>query len=227
MAEILIVEDDENIARMIEATLSMVGYRCDGCEDGSEAVRRILEGSYDLILLDVMLPGMDGFEILTKIKNKGTPVIFLTALQDVGDKVKGLRLGAEDYIVKPFEAVELLARIEVVLRRAHKSESLLTYEDIVVDVDRHTVTKNGAAITLTPREFELLVFFMQNIDIALTRERLLASVWGYRFEGESRTVDIHVQQLRRKMGLKGRLITIPKLGYRLENRRRSEEEPSK
>lgn len=227
MAEILIVEDDENIARMIEATLSMVGYRCDGCADGSEAVRRILEGSYDLILLDVMLPGMDGFEILTKIKNKGTPVIFLTALQDVGDKVKGLRLGAEDYIVKPFEAVELLARIEVVLRRAHKSESLLTYEDIVVDVDRHTVTKNGAAITLTPREFELLVFFMQNIDIALTRERLLASVWGYRFEGESRTVDIHVQQLRRKMGLKGRLITIPKLGYRLENRRRSEEEPSK
>lgn len=115
----------------------------------------------------------------------------------------------------------------MVLRRAHKSESLLTYEDIVVDVDRHTVTKNGAPITLTPREFELLVFFMQNIDIALTRERLLASVWGYRFEGESRTVDIHVQQLRRKMGLKGRLITIPKLGYRLENRRRSEEEPSK
>ena len=227
MARILIVEDDENITKMIEAALSIVGHTYVSCADGGTAVDMILYGSYDLVLLDIMLPGADGFSVMEQVRHKETPVIFLTALQDVSDKVKGLRLGAEDYIVKPFEAVELLARCEVVLRRAHKSESLLTYEDIVVDVDRHTVTKNGAAITLTPREFELLVFFMQNIDIALTRERLLASVWGYRFEGESRTVDIHVQQLRRKMGLKGRLITIPKLGYRLENRRRSEEEPSK
>ena len=215
MARILIVEDDENITKMIEAALSIVGHTYVSCADGGTAVNMILYGSYDLVLLDIMLPGADGFSVMEQVRHKETPVIFLTALR------------AEDYIVKPFEAVELLARIEVVLRRAHKSESLLTYEDIVVDVDRHTVTKNGAAITLTPREFELLVFFMQNIDIALTRERLLASVWGYRFEGESRTVDIHVQQLRRKMGLKGRLITIPKLGYRLENRRRSEEEPSK
>ena len=179
----------------------------------------ILYGGYDLVLLDIMLPGEDGFSVMEQVRHKETPVIFLTALQDVSDKVKGLRLGAEDYIVKPFEAVELLARIEVVLRRVHKSNSLLTYDDIAVDVDRHTVTKGGTAITLTPREFELLVFFMQNVDIALTRERLLASVWGYRFEGESRTVDIHVQQLRRKMGLKGKLITIPKLGYRLEKGR--------
>lgn len=193
MAEILIVEDDENTARMIEATLSMVGYRCDGCEDGSEAVRRILEGSYDLILLDVMLPGMDGFEILTKIKNKGTPVIFLTALQDVGDKVKGLRLGAEDYIVKPFEAVELLARIEVVLRRTNAGRQQLAYDGILVDLQKHVVTKNGERVPLTPKEFDVLVFFMQNVDIAITRERLMAAIWGYEFEGESRTVDIHVQ----------------------------------
>ena len=218
MAESLIVEDDENIARMIEATLSMVGYRCDGCEDGSEAVRRILEGSYDLILLDVMLPGMDGFEILTKIKNKGTPVIFLTALQDVGDKVKGLRLGAEDYIVKPFEAVELLARIEVVLRRTNAGRQQLAYDGILVDLQKHVVTKNGERVPLTPKEFDVLVFFMQNVDIAITRERLMAAIWGYEFEGESRTVDIHVQQVRRKLDLKGKLVTIPKLGYCLESR---------
>ena len=218
MAEILIVEDDENIARMIEATLSMVGYRCDGCEDGSEAVRRILEGSYDLILLDVMLPGMDGFEILTKIKNKGTPVIFLTALQDVGDKVKGLRLGAEDYIVKPFEAVELLARIEVVLRRTNAGRQQLAYDGILVDLQKHVVTKNGERVPLTPKEFDVLVFFMQNVDIAITRERLMAAIWGYEFAGESRTVDIHVQQVRRKLDLKGKLVTIPKLGYCLESR---------
>lgn len=218
MAEILIVEDDENIARMIEATLSMVGYRCDGCEDGSEAVRRILEGSYDLILLDVMLPGMGGFEILTKIKNKGTPVIFLTALQDVGDKVKGLRLGAEDYIVKPFEAVELLARIEVVLRRTNAGRQQLAYDGILVDLQKHVVTKNGERVPLTPKEFDVLVFFMQNVDIAITRERLMAAIWGYEFEGESRTVDIHVQQVRRKLDLKGKLVTIPKLGYCLESR---------
>lgn len=218
MAEILIVEDDENIARMIEATLSMVGYRCDGCADGSEAVRRILEGSYDLILLDVMLPGMDGFEILTKIKNKGTPVIFLTALQDVGDKVKGLRLGAEDYIVKPFEAVELLARIEVVLRRTNAGRQQLAYDGILVDLQKHVVTKNGERVPLTPKEFDVLVFFMQNVDIAITRERLMAAIWEYEFEGESRTVDIHVQQVRRKLNLKGKLVTIPKLGYCLESR---------
>lgn len=218
MAEILIVEDDENIARMIEATLSMVGYRCDGCADGSEAVRRSLEGSYDLILLDVVLPGMDGFEILTKIKNKGTPVIFLTALQDVGDKVKGLRLGAEDYIVKPFEAVELLARIEVVLRRTNAGRQQLAYDGILVDLQKHVVTKNGERVPLTPKEFDVLVFFMQNVDIAITRERLMAAIWGYEFEGESRTVDIHVQQVRRKLNLKGKLVTIPKLGYCLESR---------
>ncbi len=217
MASIFIVEDDENIAKMIEATLSMVGYDCEKCSEGKEAVRRVLEGRFDLILLDVMLPGLDGFEILSKIKKKGVPVIFLTALQDVGDKVKGLRSGAEDYIVKPFETVELLARIEVVLRRTGKTRKKLLYLDIEIDLEKHLVTKGGDPVALTPKEFDVLVFFMQNLDIAVTRERLLAAVWGYEFEGESRTVDIHVQQVRRKLGLKGRLVTIPKLGYRLES----------
>ena len=218
MTQLLVMEDDENIARMITATVGIAGYACETCGDGAEAVERVMQGSYDLILLDVMLPGLDGFSVLEQIRCREIPVIFLTAMQSVADKVKGLRLGAEDYIVKPFEAVELLARIEVVLRRSHKSRTVFTYEAIQVDTDKHTVLRDGNPVSVTPKEFDVLVFFLQNVDIALTRERLLAAVWGYAFEGESRTVDIHVQQVRKKMGLKDRLITIPKLGYRLESR---------
>lgn len=217
MARILIVEDDSNIAKMIEATLSMVGYESSVCENGEEAVHRILNERLDLVLLDVMLPDADGFEVMERVRAKGTPVIFLTAMQDVSDKVKGLRLGADDYIVKPFEAVELLARIEVVLRRTNAGRKQLSYGTIQVDLDSHTVTKGGERVSLTPKEFDVLAFFLQNLDIAITRERLLSAVWGYEFEGESRTVDIHVQQVRRKLGLQKKLITIPKLGYRLES----------
>ena len=169
--------------------------------------------------MDVMLPGLSGFQVLEEIRCREIPVIFLTAKQDVADKVRGLRLGAEDYIVKPFEAVELLARIEVVLRRSHKGRELLQYEEITVDLEKHRALKNGEPVALTPKEFDVLVLFLQNVDIALTRERLLSSVWGYEFQGESRTVDTHVQQVRRKMGLQNRLVTIPKLGYRLESGR--------
>ena len=220
MIQILIVEDDENISKMLAATLSIGGYGYAQCGDGLEAVERITAGNYDLILLDVMLPGADGFAVLDTIRARGceTPVIFLTALGAVADKVKGLRGGAEDYIVKPFEAVELLARIEVVLRRAGKSEMRLRYGDIRVDIERHTVTKAGVPIVLTPKEFDVLVFFMRNIDVAITREQLLSNIWEYNYTGESRTVDIHVQQVRRKLGLQGKLITIPKLGYRLKRR---------
>ncbi len=216
MVKILIVEDDVHIAKMIEATLSIGNYQSAVCDDGTRAVQEILSGQYDLVLLDVMLPGMDGFEIIQRIRSEDTPVIFLTALQDVSDKVKGLKLGAEDYIVKPFEAVELLARVEVVLRRTHRGRTLLQYRDITVNIDEHTVKKAGDPVALTPKEFDVLVFFLQNPDIVLTRERLLSSVWGYGYAGETRTVDIHVQQVRKKMGLQQYLITIPKLGYRLE-----------
>ena len=219
MTRILIVEDDSNIARMIAASLSIVGYDYQICSDGGEAVETVLSGHFDLILLDIMLPGLDGFQVLERIREKDIPVIFLTAKQDVADKVRGLRLGAEDYIVKPFEAVELLARIEVVLRRSHKGRNLLQYEEITVDMEKHLALKNGQAVALTPKEFDVLALFLQNVDIALTRERLLSSVWGYAFQGESRTVDTHVQQVRKKMGLQNRLITIPKLGYRLESGR--------
>jgi len=217
MIKILVVEDDKNIAKMIEATLLMGNYTCMLCDNGIEAVERVEKESFDLILLDVMLPGIDGFEVMSRIEKYHIPVIFLTALQDVVDKVKGLRLGAEDYMVKPFEAIELLARIEVVLRRIKKAQNIYQFHHIYVDVDQHIVKKNDKEIALTPKEFEVLVFFLQNKNIAITRERLLSQIWGYDFIGESRTVDIHVQQVRRKMELQNYLITIPKLGYRLES----------
>ena len=216
MIQILIVEDDCNIVKMLEAALSSVGYQSSVCTDGCEAVEAIRSGNFDLVLLDVMLPGMDGFQVIGQINAAEVPVIFLTARQEVSDKVRGLKLGAEDYIVKPFEAVELLARIEVVLRRVNRGNTVLHYENIVVNLDEHTVRQDGKMVSLTPKEFDVLVFFMQNLDVALTRERLLSHVWGYEFAGESRTVDIHVQQVRRKLCLQSKLVTIPKLGYRLE-----------
>lgn len=216
MIRILVVEDDLNIAKMISTTLSIGGYESVVCEDGALAVRRIQEERFDLVLLDVMLPGLDGFAVMERIQNREVPVIFLTAMQDVADKVKWLRLGAEDYMVKPFEVVELLARIEVVLRRANRERNQLFYRDITVNVQEHSVKMGQQLVNLTPKEFDLLVFFLQNLDIALTRERLLSAVWGYEFARETRTVDIHVRQLRKKLNLEQNLVTIPKLGYRLE-----------
>ena len=218
--KILIVDDDNNIAELISLYLTKECYDTKIVNDGEEAVREFHSFQPNLILLDLMLPGMDGFAVLEHIRGESceTPVIFLTALGAVADKVKGLRGGAEDYIVKPFEPVELLARIEVVLRRAGKSEMHLRYGDIQVDIEKHTALKNGVPVALTPKEFDVLVFFMRNPDVAITREQLLSNIWGFDFTGESRSVDIHVQQVRRKMGLQGKLITIPKLGYRLERR---------
>jgi DNA-binding response OmpR family regulator len=218
-AHILIVEDDENIAHMIEAALTIGNYTSRVCGDGASAVTEILSGDYDLVLLDVMLPKLDGFQVFEGKGDNPTPVIFLTAMGDVPSKVRGLRMGAEDYIVKPFEAVELLARIEVALRRTYHEDAPLIYRDIIVEVNRHEVTLNGKPIVLTPKEFDLLVFFIRNIDIALTRERLLSAVWGYGFSTETRTVDTHVQQLRKKLRLHDFLLTIPRLGYRLESQR--------
>lgn len=219
-AHILIVEDDETIASMLEATLAIGGHTSEVTFDGDAALRTLHERSYDLVLLDIMLPVKDGFSVFEErgALAANTPVIFLTAMGDVPSKVKGLRMGAEDYIVKPFEAVELLARIEVVLRRSQPQQALLNHASIIVDSERHQVTKDGQKVDLTPKEFDLLAFFINNIDIALTRERLLSAVWGYDYYGDTRTVDTHVQQLRKKLDLAGDLVTIQRLGYRLESR---------
>lgn len=212
---ILIVEDDENIAKYIDTCLKMGGYTGEICHDGAAAVELAAGRCYDLILLDVMLPGLDGFAVQESVREYGIPVIFLTAVQDVSDKVRGLKAGAEDYIVKPFEALELLARIEVVLRRGRKEETVLCYRDVEVDTDKHTVKRDGKFVALSPKEFDVLVFFLRHQDVVVSRGQLLADIWEYGFEGETRTVDTHVQQVRRKLGLQGALVTVPKYGYRL------------
>lgn len=218
MIRILIVEDDPNIAKLIEATVAIGGYEGIVCNNGAEAFQKMESEAFDLILLDVMLPDMSGFEIMRNRTNTDTPVIFITAKQELTDKVRGLRLGAEDYIVKPFEAMELLARIEVILRRVSKTAQVYEYRDISVNIEEHICKRNGQLVYLTPKEFEVLVFFLQHKDVAVSRERLLSAVWGFEYEGETRTIDIHIQQLRKKLGLKDCLVTIPKLGYRLESR---------
>ncbi|MCI9005739.1 MAG: response regulator transcription factor [Lachnospiraceae bacterium] len=217
MIKILIAEDDPNIAKLVEATVAIGGYEGVVCANGTEAFEKMEHGNFDLVLLDVMLPGMSGFEIMQKRTNTQVPVIFITAKQELTDKVRGLRLGAEDYIVKPFEAMELLARIEVILRRVKRTENVYQYGDISVNVEEHTCKYAGNDIYLTPKEFEVLVFFIQHKDVAISRDRLLAAVWGFEYEGESRTIDIHIQQLRKKLNLREKLVTIPKLGYRLES----------
>lgn len=215
-AQILIVEDDENIARMIKISLSFGNYKGTICNDGNRVMDYLRDGSYQLILLDIMLPGKDGFLLMEEIRPLQIPVIFLTAKQDVMDKINGLKMGAEDYIVKPFESMELLARIEVVLRRYQKERpSVLSYDSLTVDRDKHEVLKDGKMIALTPREYEVLVYFLEHRDVIIRKETLLAAVWGYDFMGETRTVDTHVQQVRKKAGLKDCLLTVPKIGYRL------------
>jgi DNA-binding response OmpR family regulator len=213
--KILIVEDDENTAKYIQTCLSMGQYHSEICDNGYGAINLLSEQSFDLILLDVMLPGLDGFEVQERIKTKNIPIIFLTAMQDVADKVRGLKAGAEDYIVKPFEVMELLARVEVVLRRCHKVTSKLIYENIEIDTEKHIVMKNGELISVSPKEFEVLCYFVKYQDIVISRERLLSDLWDINYLGESRTVDTHVQQVRRKLELKDKLLTIPKYGYKL------------
>lgn len=216
ITQILIVEDDENIAKMIQISLSLGNYKGVICDNGGKVMELIGKGSYQLILLDVMLPNRDGFQLMEEIRPLRIPVIFLTAKQDVMDKVNSLKLGAEDYIVKPFESMELLARIEVVLRRYQKDKTaVLFYGSLVVDLEKHVVVNNGENVALTPREFDVLVYFLQHPDIIIRKETLINAVWGYNFMGETRTVDTHVQQVRKKAGLKEWLLTVPKIGYRL------------
>lgn len=216
MAHILAVEDEEHIRSMIEETLHLGGHTCRTAENGAAALAAAERDTFDLVLLDIMLPEEDGFSVMEKLRGTGAPVIFLSALSQVEDKVKGLRLGAEDYIVKPFEPLELLARIEVVMRRRGVQEHRLVFGGIIQDLESHTVVLDGSPVSLSPKEFDLLHVFLSHPNIALSRERLLAMVWGYEFAGETRTVDIHVQRLRQKLHLSGSLVTIPRIGYRLE-----------
>ncbi|CUP68720.1 MULTISPECIES: response regulator transcription factor [Hungatella] len=220
MIKILIVDDEKPICDLIDLNLSEAGYHCISVQDGAEAVEIIEHERFDLILLDIMLPGIDGFDIMEYIRPMEIPVIFITAKYEVRDRVKGLKLGADDYLVKPFDVVELVARVEAVLRRYNKTERRLSAGDVVVDVEARTVKKAGRPVELTNKEFLLLVLFLRNRNVALFRETLYEKVWEGEYSGDSRTLDLHVQRLRKKLNWENgeypRLVAVYKVGYRLE-----------
>ena len=197
--------------------LEVTGYEVVPVLDGNEVEGTLeKEEDFDLALLDIMLPGKDGFELLGVMKEYGIPVIYITAKADVNSKIKGLRSGAEDYIVKPFEVLELLVRVEKVLERTGKQKEIIQVKDLEIHLSEHKVTRNGQTVSLKPMEYDLLVLLAKNKNVAFTREQMLNEVWGSNYLGETRTIDVHIGQLRRKLDLSDVIKTIPKIGYRLE-----------
>lgn len=214
MAKILIVEDERPIRNLIQRNLELIGHTCVGLSDGKEALEIIESERFDLMIFDVMLPHESGFELITHAN--GTPVIFVTAKEGINDRLKGLSLGADDYIVKPFEIQELILRVRAVLRRTKKEDERLSFDDVTVDFSAKKVFRQSREVILTPKEYSLLETLILNRNIALSREKLIALVWGYDYEGDTRTVDVHIRQLRAKLGLNDRLKTLYKTGYRFE-----------
>ncbi|MBR6563182.1 MAG: response regulator transcription factor [Clostridia bacterium] len=214
MARILIVEDERPIRNLIQRNLELIGHTCIGVGDGNLALEQIESGSFDLMIFDIMLPNLSGFELITHAS--GTPVIFVTAKEGINDRLKGLSLGADDYIVKPFEIQELLLRVRAVLRRTKKDDETLSFDDVIIDFSAKKVFRSGNEVVLTPKEYSLLETLILNRNIALSREKLISLVWGYDYEGDTRTVDVHIRQLRAKLGLSERLKTLYKTGYRFE-----------
>lgn len=217
MKKVLIVDDESKIRELVRINLELVGYSCEEAEDGEIAIQKLTSFKPNLVLLDIMMPGKNGFEVLEVCKKHNIPVIFLTAKEGIQDKVKGLNLGAEDYIIKPFESLELIARVDVVLRRFNDdSQNIFEYNDVKVDFEKREVILKDKVIDLTAQEFQLLEILIQNKNLALTREKLLELAWGYEYEGDTRTVDMHVQKLRKKLEWDDVIVTVYKYGYRLE-----------
>lgn len=216
MIKILVVEDEQAIRDLLYLHLTGAGYDCERAQDGAEAADLLDTHSFDLVLLDIMLPEIDGYELMDYIKPLGIPVIFVTAKHEVKDRIKGLRLGADDYLIKPFDMMELIARVETVLRRYQKTENKADVADVQVDFEARTAIKNNKYIDLTVKEFGLLELFIRNQNIALYRKIIYEKVWEREYDGDSRTVDLHVQRLRKKLGWEDCLLTVYKVGYRLE-----------
>lgn len=214
--KILIVEDEKPISSLIKISLNSTGYLCEVAYDGMEAADKIEKNRYDLILLDIMLPKVDGYELMEFIQPFNIPVIFLTAKGKVEEKVKGLRLGAEDYITKPFELLELHARVETVLRRYHRMSEEYEVGDVKVSTTTYKVFKGEREIALTQKEFLILVMFLENRNVALFREQIYERVWGGEYVGDSRTIDLHVQRLKKKLNWDKEITSVHKVGYRLE-----------
>lgn len=214
---VLIVEDDEAIANLLYMDLRDEGYQCTCAFNGVEAADLLEERTdFDFILLDIMLPGIDGYELLEYIRPMEIPVIFLTAKGTVDDRVQGLKMGADDYIIKPFQSGEVLARMEAVLRRYGRNRKELSFADVTVNLECRKVYQNGKEVDLTMKEFDLLVELIQNKNVAQYRDRLYERVWKTPFMGETRTLDTHIQRLRRKLGWEERIKTVFRIGYRLE-----------
>lgn len=217
MTRILIVEDEKNISNLIKMALTQTGCLCECAYDGEAGANMIESKHYDLILLDIMLPKIDGFELIDYIKSYEIPVIFITAKSDTRDKVRGLRLGADDYITKPFDIAELQARVEAVLRRYNKTSAIITIDDITINTESRIVTKKGKAVDLTLKEYEILLLFVRNKNIALYREMIYEHVWKEPYMGDTRTVDLHIQRLRKKLDLKDKIQSVFKVGYRFND----------
>ena len=215
MARILIVEDDKAINKLIMKNLQLVGHTCNSVFDGESVFEELQNQTYDLILLDIMLPKLDGFQVIQRLTDK-IPVIFLTARGAVNDRIKGLQLGGDDYLVKPFDMLELQTRIEAVLRRTQKSEHLFLLGDVKIDLDGKQAFFQEQYIDFTPQEFLLIEALIKNRNIALSRERLLEIAWGYDYGGDTRTVDVHIHNIRKKLAWEKTIKTVYKLGYRLE-----------
>ena len=215
MAYILVAEDEIPINDLICKNLKLLGYKTAQAFDGPEALGLAEKENFDLVLLDVMLPGMSGFQVKTKLA-KDLPVIFVTAKTSVSDQLTGLNLGAEDYITKPFDTLVLIARVENVLRRTRKNDAVFTIKDCIIDLSMRTVYKNGERVDLALQEYNLLEALVLNRNFALSREKLLQLAWGYDYSGDTRTVDVHIQRLRKKLGLYQEIATVYKYGYRLE-----------
>jgi len=217
MAHILIVEDDKPINKLIKKNLELVGHTCVSVYDGDAVIPALESTAFDLMLLDIMLPNRDGFEIIQDIKGQ-IPVIVRTARGVVHDRVIGLRHGADDYIVKPFDMLELTARIESVLRRTQKSEKAFKLGDVTADLAGRQVYYRGSLVDFTPQEYALIEALIQNRNIALSRDKLLEIAWGYDYGGDTRTVDVHIHNIRKKLRWEKVIKTVYKLGYRLEDK---------
>lgn len=216
---ILVVEDDAAIRDAVLLNLQVAEYDATAFEDGQDAADALEQDhAYDLALLDIMLPGLDGFELFSVMERYGIPVIYMTAKTDSASEIRGLRDGAEDYIVKPFDPLTLLVRIEKVLKRMGKWNAVYRVRDITVNTETHEVTRGGEPIVLQPLEFDVLVALLKHKNMTVSRERLVSEVWGFDYLGETRMVDVKISALRRKLGLEDAIRSIPKLGYRLEER---------
>ena len=216
-AMILVVEDDSSVRNLITTTLKTHDYKYITAENGKNAIMEASSYNPDIVLLDLGLPDIDGVEVIHRIRAwSNMPIIVISARSEDSDKIQALDAGADDYLTKPFEIIELLARVETVLRRYHKTEQILTEGDLVIDTASHTVKKNGEPVGLTKKEYELLLLFVRNKNIALYRETIYERIWGGEYMGDSRTVDLHVQRMRRKVGWEDKIVTVYKVGYRLE-----------